>query len=45
MNYQKMIVGQRSIKLAEIREMEALLFDNGLALGNRWSGRKGLISY
>ena len=32
----------RSIKLAEIREMEALLFDNGLALGNRCSGRKGL---
>ena len=31
---------QRSIKLAEIREMEAILFDNSLALGNRWSGRK-----
>ena len=30
----------RSIKLAEIREMEAILFDNGLALGNRWSGRR-----
>ena len=32
---------QRSIKLAEIRELEAALVDNGLALGKRWSGRKG----
>ena len=31
---------QRSIKLAEIREIEAILFDSGLALGKRWSGRK-----
>ena len=29
MNYQKMIFGQRSIKRAEIRGMEAILLDNG----------------
>ena len=31
---------ERSARLAELRELEALSFDLGLATGSRWRGRK-----
>ena len=31
---------ERSKKLAELRELEALAFATGIAAGHRWRGRK-----